>query len=67
MIEIPLDVCGHSLIHSRILKFREEKKREVVSAIENRKRLKFHGSGASCWKLFYQELRSTHKYVDLTT
>ncbi|KAM6547170.1 hypothetical protein CsatB_018846 [Cannabis sativa] len=25
-----------------------------------------HG-GYVCWKLFYQDLRSTHKYVDLTT
>ena len=27
------------------------------------KQINYHGSEASCWKLFYQDLRSTHKYV----
>ena len=40
MIEIPLDVCGHSLIHSRFEKLKRKREEEVAARVY-RKRLSF--------------------------
>ncbi|KAM6546138.1 hypothetical protein CsatB_026874 [Cannabis sativa] len=59
----PVDPPGHGLVGERHVPSRSIPDDMMSAFLEGGQSV----LGDVCWKLFYQDLRSTHKYVDLTT